>query len=61
MIIERLAAASRSILLSPEMRSKLEASSIDPIAAPPDAFATYQVDEARRWGALIRKRNIKPE
>jgi tripartite-type tricarboxylate transporter receptor subunit TctC len=61
MIIERLAAASRSILLSPEMRGKLEASSIDPIAAPPDAFATYQADEARRWGALIRKRNIKPE
>jgi tripartite-type tricarboxylate transporter receptor subunit TctC len=60
-IIERLATASRSILLSSEMRGKLEASSIDPIAAPPDAFAAYQADEARRWGALIRKRNIKPE
>ena len=60
-IVQRLAAAAREALNNPEVKAKLEAASIDVIGGSAEAFPPYLAEEGRRWGELIRKRNIKAE
>ncbi|WP_159997252.1 tripartite tricarboxylate transporter substrate binding protein [Roseomonas sp. 18066] len=60
-IIGQLATAARRIMLSTEVREKLAPLSIDPVGGTPEEFRPYAAQEMEKWGALIRKRNIKPE
>ncbi|KAA2212630.1 Bug family tripartite tricarboxylate transporter substrate binding protein [Teichococcus oryzae] len=60
-ILQQLAEAARAIMLSAEVREKLEPLSIDPVGGTPEQFGPYAEQERARWGSLIRKRNIKPE
>ncbi|MBC9209793.1 tripartite tricarboxylate transporter substrate binding protein [Roseomonas aerophila] len=60
-ILRQLADAARAIMLSAEVREKLAPLSIDPVGGTPDQFGPYAQQERDKWGALIRKRNIKPE
>jgi tripartite-type tricarboxylate transporter receptor subunit TctC len=60
-IVTQLATAARRIMLSPEVREKLVPLSIDPVGGTPEEFRPYAAQEMEKWGALIRKRNIKPE
>jgi tripartite-type tricarboxylate transporter receptor subunit TctC len=60
-IVAQLSVAAREILVMPEVKSRLDAASIDIYAGTSEAFPLYQAEEARRWGDLIRRRNIKME
>jgi tripartite-type tricarboxylate transporter receptor subunit TctC len=60
-ILRQLADAARAIMLSNEVREKLAPLSIDPVGGTPEQFGPYAQQERDKWGALIRKRNIKPE
>jgi len=60
-IIQRLSAAAREVLANPEVRGKLDAASIDVIAGTAEAFPPFLAEEGRRWGDLVRRRNIKAE
>jgi tripartite-type tricarboxylate transporter receptor subunit TctC len=60
-VVKQLAEAARAIMLSAEVREKLAPLSIDPVGGTPEEFRPYAAQEMARWGALIRKRNIKPE
>ncbi|UFN50631.1 tripartite tricarboxylate transporter substrate binding protein [Roseomonas sp. OT10] len=60
-IIQALAENARKVMLSEEVRSKLEPLSIDVVGGMPDEFAAYYAAESQKWGDLIRRRNIKPE
>ncbi|WP_419897578.1 Bug family tripartite tricarboxylate transporter substrate binding protein [Roseomonas sp. USHLN139] len=60
-IVNQLAGAARRIMLSAEVREKLAPLSIDPVGGTPEEFRPYAAQEMEKWGALIRKRNIKPE
>ncbi|ONG55962.1 hypothetical protein BKE38_07305 [Pseudoroseomonas deserti] len=60
-IVAQLASAARRIMLSAEVREKLAPLSIDPVGGTPEEFRPYAAQEMEKWGALIRKRNIKPE
>ena len=60
-IVAQLSVAAREILVMPEVKARLNAASIDIYAGTSEAFPPYQAEEARRWGDLIRRRNIKME
>jgi tripartite-type tricarboxylate transporter receptor subunit TctC len=60
-IVKQLSAAARETLAMPEVKARLDAASIDIYAGTSEAFPPYQAEEARRWGDLIRRRNIKME
>ena len=53
--------AARAALQDPGVRAKLEAASIDVIAGSAEAFPPFLAEEGRRWGELIRRRNIRAE
>ena len=60
-IVAQLSTATRAILAMPDVKARLDSAAINIYAAPPEAFAAYQAEEGRRWGDLIRRRNIKME
>jgi len=60
-ILARLSTAARDVLNNPEVKAKLDAASIDVIGGSAEAFPPYLAEEGRRWGDLIRRRNIKAE
>jgi hypothetical protein len=60
-IVAQLSVATREILVMPEVKSRLDAASIDIYAGTSESFPLYQAEEARRWGDLIRRRNIRME
>ncbi|MBB5692737.1 Bug family tripartite tricarboxylate transporter substrate binding protein [Muricoccus pecuniae] len=60
-IVAALSDASRRILAMPEVKARLDGASIDIYAGTAEAFPAYQAEEARRWGDLIRRRNIRME
>ncbi|WP_458093985.1 Bug family tripartite tricarboxylate transporter substrate binding protein [Roseomonas sp. WA12] len=60
-IVQRLATAAREVLNNPEVKAKLDAASIDVVGGTAEAFPPFLAEEGRRWGDLIRRRNIKAE
>lgn len=60
-IIAQLGAEMRRIMLSPATRARLEPLAIDAVGGTPEAFGPYAAAERTKWGALIRRRNIRPE
>ncbi|WP_426955771.1 Bug family tripartite tricarboxylate transporter substrate binding protein [Muricoccus radiodurans] len=60
-IVGRLSNGARTVLAMPEVKARLDAASIDIYAGTADAFPAYMTEEARRWGDMIRRRNIRME
>jgi tripartite-type tricarboxylate transporter receptor subunit TctC len=60
-ILDKLAEAARAIMLSDEMKGRLDSLAMDPVGGRPAEFAAYQVAETRKWSELIRRRGIRLE
>lgn len=60
-IAERVSAAAVSILSKPETRARLEGLGYIPSGMTPSQMATMMAGEKKRWTALIKEANIKPE
>jgi tripartite-type tricarboxylate transporter receptor subunit TctC len=53
--------ACREALAVPEQRRVLETAGFEPVGSTPAEFAAWQRAEIARWGALIRRLDIRPE
>lgn len=58
-IVERLAAETAKVLAMPEVRKRLSDIGLTPIGDTPSEFAATIRSDYERWGAAIRKANIK--
>ncbi len=58
-IVARLYTAVAAAVRAPEVKEKLEAAGIEPLAAPPGAWAAYAARETAKWGEIIRSRGIR--
>ncbi len=56
----RINAAFAAALRAPEVRPRLDAMAIIPVAGAPGDFAAYLQRESAKWGGIIRARNIRP-
>ena len=60
-IIERLNRALRALIDTPEVRARIAADGGDPMPSTPEEYAADIERENMKWGALIRKLNLKVE
>jgi len=60
-IIERLNAALRALAESAEVKQRIVAEGGDPLTSTPDDYAKDIDREETKWGALVRKLNLKVE
>ncbi len=60
-IIERLNLALRALIEAPEVRLRIANDGGDPLPSSPEEYAADIAREDARWGALIRKLNLKVE
>lgn len=51
----------RSAMSSPEQMKRFEERGLDVVTNSPEEFAAYLKDEVKKWGSLIRERNMKAE
>lgn len=58
-VIERLNRELRAAVNSEEVRKRIYAEGGDPLASSPEEYAADIDREERKWGALIRKLNLK--
>jgi tripartite-type tricarboxylate transporter receptor subunit TctC len=60
-IIERLNQALRAGIDTPEVRARIAADGGDPMPSTPEEYSADIGREDKKWGALIRKLNLKVE
>jgi tripartite-type tricarboxylate transporter receptor subunit TctC len=60
-IIERLNAELRSLLKNAQVQQRIVAEGGDPLASTPEEYAKDIEREASKWGALVRRLNLKVE
>ena len=60
-IIDRLNAALVAALSAADVRARLAAEGTEPLAGTPETYAADIDQEETRWGALVRKLNLKVE
>jgi tripartite-type tricarboxylate transporter receptor subunit TctC len=60
-IIDRLNRALRAGVDTPEVRMRIDADGGDPMPSTPEEYTKDIEQEDQRWGALIRKLNLKVE
>ena len=60
-IIERLNRALRAGVDTPDVRARIAADGGDPMPSSPEEYIRDIEREDARWGALIRKLNLKVE
>ena len=60
-IVARLNREINRILLLPAVRSQIATIGAEPTPMTPAQFAALMVDDSRRYGAVIRERNIKAD
>jgi tripartite-type tricarboxylate transporter receptor subunit TctC len=60
-IIDRLNKELRAIVATDEMRKRINQEGGDPLTSTPEEYAADIDKEERKWGALIRKLNLKVE
>jgi tripartite-type tricarboxylate transporter receptor subunit TctC len=60
-IVNRLNAALRTALAAEDVRVRLAAEGAEPLAGTPEDYAADIDREEMRWGALVRKLNLKIE
>ena len=59
--VARLSAEAQRALANPSARERLENAGFQISASTPEAFRSFIVAEAQRWGGLIRRNNIQPD
>ncbi|RYY83587.1 MAG: tripartite tricarboxylate transporter substrate binding protein, partial [Comamonadaceae bacterium] len=58
-VVEQLDAALRKVVARPEVRQQLlQAAVVPSVMASPDAFRAFVGEEFRRWGKLVKDKNI---
>lgn len=59
--IERVQREIAKVLAMPEISARLIADGLDPVGSTPDKFREFLVADKRKWGAVIKDADIKPE
>src|SRR3954468_19521767 len=57
-VIERLAAAIGAVVRDPAVRARIEEQGAEPVGDTPEQFQNFIDLEIRRWGDLVRNKNI---
>ena len=60
-IARRLNAEINAIMMSPDVKAKMEAIGVEPVNETPERFAEVMRTDAEKWGRLVRELGIKPE
>jgi tripartite-type tricarboxylate transporter receptor subunit TctC len=60
-IVDKLNAAIRLIVVTDEVKKRINNEGGDPLTSSPDEYAADIASESDKWGALIRKLNLKVE
>lgn len=60
-VVARLAHELNTAVNEPAMRKQLASRDLEPIGKGTDEFARHLAAEAKKWGALVRERNITVE
>ena len=60
-IVERLNRELRALIDTPEVRARIAADGGDPMPSTPEEYSADIERENMKWGALIRKLNLKVE
>ena len=60
-IIDKLAAAIRTVQADPKFKERLSDFGAPLLAMSPEQFGKFIVEETEKWGKVIRAANIKPE
>ena len=60
-IVKKLNTEINSILAMPDVRERLIAQAMYPIGGPPEALSARMKADYEKWGAIIRKLNLKAE
>jgi tripartite-type tricarboxylate transporter receptor subunit TctC len=60
-IIDRLNAALRALVDTPEVKQRILAEGGDPLTSTPEEYARDIDSEETKWGTLVRKLNLKVE
>jgi tripartite-type tricarboxylate transporter receptor subunit TctC len=60
-VVDRLLAAVTKSLADPELVKRLGDQGVDVIGRPPEALASYLRSETRKWGALVKSTDAKPQ
>jgi tripartite-type tricarboxylate transporter receptor subunit TctC len=60
-IVDKINADIRKVAALPEVRVRLDQAGWSPKLMSPDEFSAFTRSEKERWGAIIRRANIKLE
>ena len=60
-IVAKLHGEIRRILHAPDMKSRMQAQGMDPVASAPEEFDAYIRAELARWTKVVRDAGIKPD
>ncbi len=60
-IVKRLNTEIVKILNMPDVRERMEALGVDPVANTPEEFAAFQKAEIAKWAKVIKEGNVKVE
>ena len=60
-IQKRLNAEINAIMMSPEVKAKMEAIGVEPVNETPERFAAVLRADAEKWGRLVKELGIKSE
>ena len=60
-IARRLNTEINAIMMSPDVKAKMEAIGVEPVNETPERFAEVMRADAEKWGRLVRELGIKPE
>ena len=60
-IVDKINAALRAMVATDEVKKRIQNEGGDPLASTPEKYATDIDREERKWGALIKKLNLKVE
>jgi tripartite-type tricarboxylate transporter receptor subunit TctC len=61
LIVDRLNAALRAAVSSPEFKEKISADGVVPLASTPEDYAADIANEEGKWSGLIKKAGLKAE
>ncbi|WP_137181273.1 tripartite tricarboxylate transporter substrate binding protein [Roseomonas sp. AR75] len=56
--IQRIVAAAQAAMARPEVRTRIESLTIEPVESSPAAFAAFFADQVETWGKVVREAGI---